>query len=141
MDMLASLLATNYALYAGGPGRANMYYSPFLGHPSQQAAYLTPNNVMASIKSPRTPEPETKTKRDSQKNKNDKVKFSIDNILAAKVKDDDNDDDDDDEEIQVDGVWSPEDDVPDQGDQSDSGKYSWLQCTRYKPPKLPSKYE
>ncbi|KAK3093410.1 hypothetical protein FSP39_015264 [Pinctada imbricata] len=141
MNTLASFLASNYALYSSGQIRPGMYYNPFPYHPHNttylpsssmpQIPQLTSSGQPESTKSPETPNDSNVSTNCT----NDKVKFSIDSILARKSKTDENVT----EEVKADDMWLPEDDGsinPDE-DQTDAQKFSWLQCTRYKPPKLP----
>ena len=78
------------------------------------------------------------------------IKFSIDDILGLKDNADDKDVDTADQ--RTDGAESDMSDLADvdpdkvchkdtkgTADEEENSQYSWLQCTRYKPPKLPRK--
>ncbi|KAJ8309021.1 hypothetical protein KUTeg_013895 [Tegillarca granosa] len=140
--MLAQFFATNYALYtsATSQGRRGMFYPPMACHPSH-IPFLNPQAASAfrfasriqNLPIQNNSQLRTETQREHPETNRDGVKFSIDNILNDNNKKEEREesskDDGEDEECMIE-----EDD-----EDEDSNKFSWLQCTRYKPPKLPSK--
>ncbi|XP_069119211.1 uncharacterized protein [Argopecten irradians] len=143
MDMFASIFAANYAFYSNMQGRRPVFYAPVVCHPSQTRQYLSVQNS-SNLRGPtnstalsysRLLEQRTDLNENSTKHKNtdDGVKFSIDRILNDERQENPESDEEDIVEDSKDETSHIED-----PQSSDSSKqFPWLQCTRYKPPKLP----
>lgn len=123
MDMLASIFASNYALYANNPRHFGLWF-PTSHHQSTQFASLfhpySPTNDGQLIQMPLIKE----NNCTQEQVKRDTVKFSIENILKDETSTTGKDD----------GRGTEE-----KCDKEEvaNRQFSWLQCTRYKPPKLP----
>ena len=132
--MLASFLASNYAFYAQNQGFApGIIYSNYV-NPQQYIGHSMeiPLEGKKTGLNGHAPNSEVFVKREKEKkpcpNSSD-VKFSIARILGETSTD-------------TKDIHEPEDDVisePTSDVTEDNVQYSWLQCTRYKPPKLQSK--
>ncbi|XP_060071174.1 homeobox protein MSX-1-like [Ylistrum balloti] len=142
MDMFASIFAANYAFYSNMQGRRPIFYAPVACHPSQVRQFLSSQNSsnfrgptdLTSMNFSRPSEQRNDSEGGTTNHKNTEpdVKFSIDRILNERREDPETDEDDIgerniDEASQVTDPQSPD----------SSKQYPWLQCTRYKPPKLP----
>jgi hypothetical protein len=124
MDMLASLIASNYALYANNPRHLGMWLPPTHHQSTTFASLLhpySPTNNGQLIQMPIV------NSSAQEQVKRDTVKFSIENILKDKT-----------------SAVGSEDGRQTQASEENCDKamvgsrqFSWLQCTRYKPPKLP----
>lgn len=140
MDMLASFFAGSYAVYNRmNPQRRQEMYSNFGCYPTH-IPQLIPLQTVSNARMPIVSEHEIvekKTKPDESKpsfSGKEKMKFSIDSIL--------NETPDDLNEAKNSStiMTNSEINVVDSDDtDDDDGKLPWLQCTRYKPPKLSSK--
>ena len=142
MDMLASFFAGSYAVYNRmNSQRRQEIYSNFNCYPTQ-IPQLIPLQIVSNAQIPSTSDQtsvERKTQQDPMRkpkpdqmpaNNKDRMKFSIDSILSEKTSNDET------------ATASKITDInvmdSDETDGEDD-KLPWLQCTRYQPPKLPSK--
>ena len=139
--MLASFLASNYAFYSSNQGYAQGLVYPNYVNPSQFIGYsmdATKNITQSDITSKMSrkgQEQDSQAIGKFEKNKktisdSSDVKFSIARILGETSPTESKDNDD----IQDDEMGEPTSDVTEE-----SLQYSWLHCTRYKPPKLQRK--
>ncbi|XP_033733671.1 homeobox protein MSH-A-like [Pecten maximus] len=142
MDMFASIFAANYAFYSNMQGRRPVFYAPVVCHPSQARQYLSaPNSSNFRGTANSTPmnysrllEQRTDCNENTTKQKtNEGVKFSIDRILNDERQDVPESDEDD----IVEGPRDETSHITDSQSSDSSKQFPWLQCTRYKPPKLP----
>ena len=134
--MLASFIASNYAFYAANQGYTQGIVFPSYVNPSQFAGYssvMTKNSALSQMTSKKDEETRThETVGNLRKSETDSsdVKFSIARILGDTLPTEPKDV----EEEQNDVMNEPTSDGTEE-----SLQYSWLQCTRYKPPKLQRK--
>lgn len=132
MDMFASFYAGSYAVYNRMNSQRRQELYPNVGYYSPQIPQLIPLQTVSNSQISTNSSHEQNDNKQKKTSKvkqdepsatsNDRMKFSIDSILnepSTSSKSKFNEDSDESED---------EDD-----------KLPWLQCTRYKPPKLPSK--
>lgn len=127
--MLASFFASNYALYANDPRHFGMWFPATSHQPTPYSALIPPYPSTDGGHHIKTlPERIDSRKKET---KSETVNFSIENILRDKStpKEDGQQSLFD---ITTGNKQEKEDDT--------NTQFSWLQCTRYKPPKLPRKF-
>lgn len=146
MDMFASIFAANYAFYSNMQGRRPMFYAPVACHPSQVGQFVSstqsstnyrglPSSLPINFSSKSSEEPNDASDHSQRDRCVDGVKFSIDRILNEKA------DEPESEEGENNDDMSDETSITsDQQTAESAHQFPWLQCTRYRPPKLPSKY-
>lgn len=142
--MLASFLASNYAFYAASQGYTQgivypNYMSPqFVGYSTmtskdstQSSSLLVPSKSPIIGQENNTDTPEKSGHCQKSLKDSSALKFSIARILGETPSSDSKDDVEEDHD---DVISDPTSDITE-----DSLQYSWLHCTRYKPPKLQRK--
>ena len=126
MDMLASFFASNYALYAPDPRHFGVWIPGSSHQPTQLSTLINPypsivgSQIVKSL-------PENTDNQKQQEIKSDAVKFSIENILKDTSRPKEK------ERLNSFEERSEKEAVA-------SRQFSWLQCTRYKPPRLPREF-
>lgn len=126
MDMLASFFASNYALYAHDPRQFGVWIPSSSHQPTQLSTLINPYPSIVGSQIVKTL-PEKTDNQKQQEIKSDAVKFSIENILkdTSRPK----------EKEQLNSF-----DERSEKEAGASRQFSWLQCTRYKPPRLPREF-
>ena len=126
MDMLASFFASNYALYAHDPRQFGVWIPGSSHQPTQLSTLINPYPSIVGSQIVKTL-PEKTDNQKQQEIKSDAVKFSIENILkdTSRPK----------EKEQLNSF-----DERSEKEAVSSRQFSWLQCTRYKPPRLPREF-
>ncbi|XP_065945113.1 homeobox protein MSX-2-like [Magallana gigas] len=126
MDMLASFFASNYALYANDPRHFGMWFPATSHQPTPYSALIHPYPSTDGRHLIKTPPERIESRK--KETKTETVNFSIENILRDKSSTKE-----DDQQSLFDTNTA---DTPEKEDDTTT-QFSWLQCTRYKPPKLP----
>lgn len=129
MDMLASFFASNYALYANDPRHFGMWFPATSHQPTPYSALIHPYPSTDGRHLIKTPPERIESRK--KETKTETVNFSIENILRDKSSTKE-----DDQQSLFDATTA---DNPEKEDDTTT-QFSWLQCTRYKPPKLPRKF-
>lgn len=126
MDMLASFFASNYALYAPDPRHFGVWIPGSSHQPTQLSTLINPYPSIVGSQIVKTL-PENTDNQKQQEIKSDAVKFSIENILKDTSRPKEK------ERLNSFEERSEKEAVA-------SRQFSWLQCTRYKPPRLPREF-